>query len=211
MSPLLYVLYIEPLAAAIRADGGIRGLRLPGGGGRVVKLAQYADDTTLILSCERSVVRALGVLARFARVSGAKLNVGKSRAKFFGRWEGRRESISAVACAEGPLRVLGVGFGGASDAVENWAERLQQVRMKLGLWKTRRLSITGKILVVKAEVLPALIFLASVFPLPPRLRRAAQGMVFKFVWAGYEYVVRELMVQPIERGGRGGPKHTPEM
>ncbi|KAJ8335405.1 hypothetical protein SKAU_G00387470 [Synaphobranchus kaupii] len=39
----------DALRTAIWVDNRIRGLRLPGGGGRVVKLAQYADDTTLLL------------------------------------------------------------------------------------------------------------------------------------------------------------------
>ena len=58
---------------------------------------------------------------------------------------------------------------------------------------------------VKAEVLPALIFLARIFPLPPKLRKVVQSLVFNFLWGGYEYVSREVMVQPVARGGRAVP------
>ncbi|KAJ8347314.1 hypothetical protein SKAU_G00287150 [Synaphobranchus kaupii] len=48
-------------------DGGIRGLKVPGGGGRVVKLAQYADETTLLLESEDSPGKALEIIASAAR------------------------------------------------------------------------------------------------------------------------------------------------
>lgn len=70
------------------------------------------------------------------------------------------------------------------------------------LRQSRGLSFTGKILVIKAEALPLLVFLARVFPLPPRLRRTVKGVVFRFLWGGYEYVGRDVMVQPVDKGGR---------
>ena len=200
LSPLLYVAYMEPFAAAIRRAQGIRGIRMPGAGGRVVKISQYADDTTLLLEDEVSLGRALGVIDSFAKASGSKLNRDKSLIKFFGGWEGRTGGLCGLAGCPGPLRVLGIDFGNGEQVEENWAGRIRKIRGKLGLWQTRSLSVAGKILVVKAEVLPSLLFLARVFPLPPKWRRTLQGIIFKFIWGGYEYVGRELDVS----GGREG-------
>ena len=58
LSPLLFILYMEPLAAAIRADPGVDGLLVPGSGGLRVKMTQYADDTTLLLGSDASLIRA---------------------------------------------------------------------------------------------------------------------------------------------------------
>ena len=53
MSPLLYILALEPLGCAIRADARIHGLKLPGGS--EAKVSMYAYDTTLILTDDISV------------------------------------------------------------------------------------------------------------------------------------------------------------
>ncbi|KAJ3592344.1 hypothetical protein NHX12_007471 [Muraenolepis orangiensis] len=61
LSPLLYILYMEPLAEAFRADPGVQGFLVPGSGGLRVNLSQYADDTTLLLDRGACLVCALGI------------------------------------------------------------------------------------------------------------------------------------------------------
>ncbi|KAJ8393316.1 hypothetical protein AAFF_G00062170 [Aldrovandia affinis] len=50
LSPLLYVLFMEPFAGLVRWDPGVDGVRLPGVAGEALKIQQYADDTTLFVS-----------------------------------------------------------------------------------------------------------------------------------------------------------------
>uniref|UniRef100_A0A8K9Y2W7 Reverse transcriptase domain-containing protein n=1 Tax=Oncorhynchus mykiss TaxID=8022 RepID=A0A8K9Y2W7_ONCMY len=192
LSPLLFVLYMEPLAAAIRADVRIKGLRPPGGGSSEVKISQYADDMTLFLTSEGSA-------------SGARVNLGKSSVKFFGPWAGREEGLSGLPLCSGPMRVLGVDFEVTGSEGINWGQRIAKVRTRVGLWKARRLSMSGRVLVIKADILPSLVYLAYVFPLPPRYRKDLVRTLFSFVWGGYEYVKRDWMVQSVEEGGRGVP------
>lgn len=205
LSPLLFVIYIEPLAAAIRADAGVKGLRLPGGGERDLRISQYADDMTLFLTTEGSLLRALDVLGSFSKVSGARVNVGKSKVKYFGPWKGRGGGLFGLSECEGPMRILGVDFEDSESGPLNWRRRLAALRSRIGLWKARRLSLTGRVLVVKADILPSMIYLAYVFPLPPEYRRRLVRDVFSFVWGGYEYVRRGWMRQGVPEGGRGVP------
>ncbi|KAL7852913.1 hypothetical protein SRHO_G00186980 [Serrasalmus rhombeus] len=102
LSPLLYALYIEPLATAIRAHPGIDGLPISGGGGKVVKLAQYADNTTLFVRSDQSLRLALDMVQAFGNASGAALNLGKSVVKYFGRWTVRRGAGPQRRCPEDP-------------------------------------------------------------------------------------------------------------
>ena len=57
LSPVLYVLFIEPLAQLIMSHKGIQGFRIQGGGGKSIKILQYADDATcvLVVDCETGV------------------------------------------------------------------------------------------------------------------------------------------------------------
>lgn len=209
LSPLLYILYIEPLAAAIRADRGIKGLLVPGSGGTRVKLSQYADDTTLLLDSDACLIRSLQIIHDFGQVAGASLNFAKSSVKFFGRWRGRTEVPGGLALCPGPLKILGVLFETAHSAASNWMLRLSMVQKKLTLWKSRCLTFVGKVLILKVDVLPSLLYLAYVFPLPVSMRRPLMRLVFNFMWGGrYEYVSRARMLAGIEAGGRDVP-HLP--
>lgn len=51
-SPLLYLLTIEPLAASLRADRGLKGFHVPGGKGSKAFVSLYADDLNLFLTDE---------------------------------------------------------------------------------------------------------------------------------------------------------------
>ncbi|KAI4900112.1 hypothetical protein NFI96_030424, partial [Prochilodus magdalenae] len=206
LSPLLYALYIEPLAAAIRAHPGVDGLPLPGSGGKVVKLAQYADDTTLFVCSDQSLRLALDTVQAFGKASGAALNLGKSVVKYFGNWADRRDAAGGLALSDGPLKILGVSFMVEGAARANWEERLTLARRKMGLWKARSLSFLGKVLALKVDVLPSLLYLAHVYPMPRNMRRGLTRDVFNLVWGGrYEYVRREVMYLGKDKGGRDVP------
>ncbi|KAL6476340.1 hypothetical protein MHYP_G00148500 [Metynnis hypsauchen] len=206
LSPLLYALYIEPLAAAIRAHPGIDGLPIPGSGGKVVKLAQYADDTTLFVRSDQSLRLALDMVQAFGKASGAALNLGKSVVKYFGRWTDRKDAAGGLALSDGPLKILGVSFMQEGAARANWEQRLDIARRKMGLWKSRSLSFLGKVLVLKVDILPSLLYLAHVYPMPRAMRRGLTRDVFNLMWGGrYEYVKREVMYLGKDRGGRDVP------
>ena len=209
LSPLLYALYMEPFAAAVRADPLVDGLLIPGSGGRTVKASQYADDTTLFLTSDRALRRVLELMAWFGTFSGASLNVEKSAVMYVGAWRDRRDVVGGLMVSEVPLRVLGVDFLPEGAARHNWASRIAKLGQRLGCWKERRLSLSGKVLVLKADALPSLLYLDRVFPLPLRMRRELVRLVFGFVWGGrYPYVSRLDMYRPVSEGGRDVP-HFP--
>ena len=76
LSPLLYVLCIEPSAHNCRVNPNIRGLSLPGCN-KTLKVTQYADDTTCIIVDVSFLKVILDVFARYEKASGAALNLEK--------------------------------------------------------------------------------------------------------------------------------------
>ena len=71
LSPLLFILATELLAAKIRQDSDCKGISLPDD--QKVKISQFADDTTIITENVESLKPHLQILDRFGNISGLKL------------------------------------------------------------------------------------------------------------------------------------------
>ena len=77
LSPLLYVLCIEPFANVIRMDNHISGYKLPGSNDEC-RISQYAYDCTFVVTNTLSVVKILNICEFYGLVSGSRLNKEKS-------------------------------------------------------------------------------------------------------------------------------------
>ena len=67
------------------------------------------------------------------------------------------------------------------------------------------MSISGKFLVIKSDLLLTLLHVANVFPMPALVCLKLQKALFHFIWGGYEYIKRATMYQQVESGGRDMP------
>ncbi|KAJ8361959.1 hypothetical protein AAFF_G00409140 [Aldrovandia affinis] len=113
LSPLLYVLFMEPFAELVRRDPGVDGVRLPGASGEVLKIQQYADDTTLFVSSARSLGRIRALTDLFGAGTGSKVNLAKSSVLYCGCWRDDRSGGGFSVCTGG-LKILGVRFFAAT-------------------------------------------------------------------------------------------------
>ena len=73
LSPLLYVLVAETLAATLKACPRIKGLSLPAPLHSPSFLSQYADDTSILVTSDDSIVAVFEVFDRYELGSGARL------------------------------------------------------------------------------------------------------------------------------------------
>lgn len=72
LSPGLFALAVEPLAIALRAEVGVKGIVV---GAIEEKVSLYADDTLLYLAdASQSLRKALGLFEDFGRFSGIRIN-----------------------------------------------------------------------------------------------------------------------------------------
>lgn len=70
------------------------------------------------------------------------------------------------------MEVLGISFGNSEGGANfSWKKKLVRMNVKLGLWRKRNLTITGKILAIKVDILPAFLHLAYIFPIPQLFRK----------------------------------------
>ena len=79
MSPLLYVLALEPLLRRLRDERtrpALRGTRLTGC--VRAKISAFADDITVFVSRRLDIVAVKMAVERYEKVAGAKVNFDKS-------------------------------------------------------------------------------------------------------------------------------------
>jgi len=91
LSPYLFILLVEILGKAIRANDSIKGISV---NSTEIKISQYADDTTLILNgTQESLSTALDTIDNFGIRSGLRLNDKKTEALPIGSMAGKKEKL----------------------------------------------------------------------------------------------------------------------
>ena len=118
LSPLLYVLSMEVLAANVRCHPDITGLRLPGLSSPLPVLSLYADDTSAVSCSDRASRPIFSVYGRFEQGTGAKLNlVGV----WLGSWRGRLDAPVPIKWTTAYIKLLGVYLGNGNLEEEKLA------------------------------------------------------------------------------------------
>ena len=201
LSPLLYVLLSEVLAANIRCNPHISGLCLPGSA-PLSPISQFANDTSLILLSDGAIRASFEVYSLFEKASGSKLNQSKSKGLWLGGWSGRADPPVALDWSSVKIKALGV-FVGAGDLEEdNWRPHITAVDNILKSWRARSLSFRGKSLVINALALSRIWYVASLIHMPPWVLRELSVLAFSFFWSGKrELVSRSVVIQSSLLGG----------
>ena len=96
LSPLFYVLSVEPFARKVRGSSKVSGLQIPGSRDRV-RTIQYADDLSVMVRNEAEVREVLAVAELFRKASGALLNKEKSRGIWLVGGGGTRASTTIAS------------------------------------------------------------------------------------------------------------------
>ncbi len=159
LSALLYALVAEPLRLAIKADEEIKGIRIEENTERE-PIYQYADDTTLLVEDVQSVMRAMSILKKYCKGSGAKVNVEKSVYMRIGKVEHLPQHI-LFKKEEEHIKILGIWVGMDFNKADvlNWEGVLKGI-------ERRNLTLKGKVLVINALMLSKIWYVLSVTSLP---------------------------------------------
>lgn len=202
LSPLLYILTMEVLAANIRSHPAIRGIVLPRSRRPLPALSLYADDTSVISVSDAATVAVFDTYSRFEHGTGAKLNMDKCKGLWLGAWRGRLDAPVPIAWTSSRLKVLGVIIGNGDVDEANWRPRIEAVEKCLSSWRSRSLSYGGKALVINALALSRIWYVASLVPMPSWVLAELNSVIFKFFWGGKrDLVARNVVVHSRDAGG----------
>ena len=180
LSGTLFVLGIEILALAIKKNPKIEGIRV---GAREIKTTQYADDTTVFLKNPESMSVLLDLLEKFERCLGLKINRTKSEAMWLGKWnsKNREDTPFNVKWPKDSVFALRIHFSNSKVSGKlNFYEKLDVLKKTLNNWKRRKLTLLGKINIVKSVGLSKLIYNASILPVPKNVCDQVNKVTFNF-------------------------------
>ncbi len=202
LSPLLYVLSIEVLAANIRASPGISGVSLPQSSEQF-KCSGYADDTTIAPTSDESVEETFAVYSKFEQASGARLNRGKSKGMWLGSWKQRTDTPFDIQWVK-QLPLLGATFSAGDYSEPTWEPAVVKLEKRLSDWSGRKLSFQGKATVINSLALSQIWHLCHVFPVPKWAEKRINKAVWSFFWSGKrDLVKRKVVCLPKSKGGFG--------
>uniref|UniRef100_A0A672IAP0 Reverse transcriptase domain-containing protein n=1 Tax=Salarias fasciatus TaxID=181472 RepID=A0A672IAP0_SALFA len=198
LSPLLFSLVIEPLAAAVRNDALIKGVQR---GDSVHKVSLYADDTLLYVSEPlQSLPRLLGLLEDFGKISGYKVNMQKSELIPINVLAQQNTLTSfPFKLSQDKFKYLGVWITKNYKHMykANFIPLLDIIKQDLGQWSTLPLSLGGRINIIKMNVLPKFLYLFQCVPLflTKTFFSFIDKLISSFIWNGKTARISKTILQ----------------
>lgn len=205
LSPMLFILAMEPLAMTIRKRTDIFGIQL---GDQEHRLALYADDLIVFLTrLSISVPNLMQQIELFGRFSGYEINYSKSSILFLNRDERLNPVIQTpfINAKEGFV-YLGVKITPDIKTIVpmNYDPLISEVKESLDKWAVMPVSMIGRINMIKMSILPKFLYLFQALPLPlsKQFFDELNTVLNRFIWNNKKSRLRlSLLYLPYERGG----------
>lgn len=205
LSPLLFVMTLEPLAIAIRDHPGIKGIHISE---IEHQISLFADDILLYLSDLKNTIPVLlNLIDQFGSFSGYKVNQAKSSILFLNRQDRINPAFQhPFTIARDGFKYLGIIITPQIKNMIpcNYDPIVAQVNDSLDRWMNLPLTIIGRINIIKMNILPKFLYLFQSIPLtpPPTFFSNMKKVFTKFIWNRRRSRLRlTLLYLPYERGG----------
>ena len=213
LSMPLYVLTAETMAINIRANPRIHGIRPPESE-EELKLSQYADDTTLLLSDDESINEAFNTFDLYERASGAKINEGKCKGLWCGAFKERTDQLHGFEWYNDfiPEKILGLFFGNVDCTRLNWEVKIQRINNIIAAWRHRELSYKDKALVRNGLLTSTLWYNSTSLPMLAWAISQIEESIYDFFWNYKRHCVnKDILALPLKEGGFNIPRLKTKM
>ena len=204
VSALLFILTVEILASQIRSNENIKGIKVNDSQTQNV-ISQFADDATLLLSDTESIPHAIETINRFGRVSGLNLNMDKCVGIWLGPYKGNHDVLYGITFTQEAVRCLGIWMGHNKEQCYqlNWQSKLDKITQILESWEKRKLTVIGKILIIKVMAVSNLTHLFTNLVTPENMIKDLNKILYGFIWNTRDRIKRNVLINDIEKGGLG--------
>ena len=109
----------------------------------------------------------------------------------------------ALKWPDEPIKALGVYYSYNEKLLreKNFIENLDKIKKRINIWASRGLSLYGKVTIIKALVIPKMVYLFSLIPTPEVVVTELNRILYKFLWKSTDKFTRLSTINDYENGG----------
>lgn len=192
LSPLLFILYIDPLHRLLEAATRLGKLTLIPGTAARMQTSLYADDAMIFINPDRlEINNLLAILDRFSDATGLRVNLAKSLAvpiscndldlsMILHSFGGRTTTL--------PIRYLGLPITIGRIRLVHLQFILDKIRARLAGWKGRLMPMAGRRVLVRCVLSVMPTFAITVLRAPKNFFKEMDTSRCRFLWAHDEEI-----------------------
>ena len=201
----LFSLVAEILNLLIEKNPNIKGIKL---GEYVLKITQFADDTTILLDGSSSSLQAtMNVLEIFGSFSGLKVNSEKTKLIWIGSKKNSKDKLNdstKLQWVDSEFSILGLTF--STRLIDtpnlNFNTALDKAKKVVNSWSYRQLTPLGKIIVIKSLILSKFVHLFISIPVTKTILQEIETLIYTYFWGGKpDKVSRKDICRTYLKGG----------
>ena len=143
----------------------------------------FADDLNVTTSSLSTILRIFYILDDFRKVSGLKVNLGKTRGFFFNK-------TGCLEIDHLPLpstnwnvnmKILGIPYGDKNYVKQYWKDIVKDIQTSLTQYNEVYSTFDAKSIITKSLVLPKVSYIATVLDIPNEIKRSIESLIFKYI------------------------------
>ena len=115
-----------------------------------------------------------------------------------------RSYLSQLKWLHSPVRllVIQVSYDEKGNNELNFNLKIRKLQTNLDMWRSRGLTLFGKVLIIKSLGLSQLVYSASILNVPEEVARTVKTKLFSFLWKNErDKIKRTGLYHDLERGG----------
>jgi hypothetical protein len=200
LSALLFILATEVLSLKIKQCNDYKGLGI---NQKDIKIIQYADDTIVFPRSDNDITILIDMLNIFTGVAGLRLNIEKTEGIRLGDLKNYNSAHYQIKWNNECVRCLGIYVGLNKKQCErkNWLDKLEEMQKIIDSWRIRKLTLFGKVQVIKSLALSKFVFSATNTATPDYIYKEINKIIYSFIWNNKDRIKRSIVISPIEHGG----------